>query len=252
MTDPLAGLVRVVGRRGDRRRGTDRLDLIGVPGRIDEGRHHYGRRSRLRPREQHRGRPENPVRAREFTVLPLQPSSRALAPRSSSPAAGRHHAWRGAPSGGASPPSSRSARPRTESHPTASHDCLGGRTRAGRLALEPQVHTCMVVPWARPRIWNLRKTPGRFNLDSGVELADDARKNAVYCHNIAPDFAGWDTNPDWAFNLVFGYLNRNCEDISIFPSGRTACSSPKDFGEQPVRVDVDRPRENRERLGSSW
>lgn len=184
------------------------------------------------------------------TVLPLQPSSRALAPRSSSPAAGRHHAWRGAPSGGASPPSSRSARPRTESHPTASHDCLGGRTRAGRLALEPQVHTCMVVPWARPRIWNLRKTPGRFNLDSGVELADDARKNAVYCHNIAPDFAGWDTNPDWAFNLVFGYLNRNCEDISIFPSGRTACSSPKDFGEQPVRVDVDRPRENRERLAA--
>lgn len=36
---------------------------------------------------------------------------------------------------------------------------------------------------------------------------------------IAPDFAGWEANPDGSFNMVFGYMNRNYEEHVHIPLG---------------------------------
>jgi hypothetical protein len=36
---------------------------------------------------------------------------------------------------------------------------------------------------------------------------------------IAPVFEGWDRNPDGSFNMVFGYMNRNYEEILDVPVG---------------------------------
>ena len=33
--------------------------------------------------------------------------------------------------------------------------------------------------------------------------------------NIAPVYEGWEVNPDGSFNLVFGYFNRNWEEIDV-------------------------------------
>lgn len=37
--------------------------------------------------------------------------------------------------------------------------------------------------------------------------------------NIAPDFAGWESNPDGSFSMVFGYMNRNYEEKLHIPVG---------------------------------
>src|SRR2546427_8862750 len=37
--------------------------------------------------------------------------------------------------------------------------------------------------------------------------------------NIAPAFDGWEENPDGSFNMVFGYLNRNYEEVIDVPIG---------------------------------
>jgi hypothetical protein len=37
--------------------------------------------------------------------------------------------------------------------------------------------------------------------------------------NIAPIFDGWEENPDGSFNMVFGYLNRNYEEVVDVPIG---------------------------------
>ena len=37
--------------------------------------------------------------------------------------------------------------------------------------------------------------------------------------NLVPTFDGWEENPDGTFNLVFGYLNRNYEEILDLPIG---------------------------------
>ena len=44
---------------------------------------------------------------------------------------------------------------------------------------------------------------------------------------VVPDFAGWETNTDGSFNMVFGYMNRNYEEHSTSPSARTTSSSPE-------------------------
>ena len=36
---------------------------------------------------------------------------------------------------------------------------------------------------------------------------------------IAPSFEGWERNPDGTFNMVFGYLNRNYEEVLDIPVG---------------------------------
>ena len=37
--------------------------------------------------------------------------------------------------------------------------------------------------------------------------------------NIAPAYEGWERNPDGSFNLVFGFFNRNCEEVLHIPIG---------------------------------
>ena len=40
-----------------------------------------------------------------------------------------------------------------------------------------------------------------------------------YGQDIAPAFDGWEKNPDGTFNLVFGYFNRNWDEIPHIPVG---------------------------------
>jgi hypothetical protein len=37
--------------------------------------------------------------------------------------------------------------------------------------------------------------------------------------NIAPDYQGWEPNPDGSFEMVFGYMNRNFEEHLYIPIG---------------------------------
>ena len=37
--------------------------------------------------------------------------------------------------------------------------------------------------------------------------------------NVAPAFEGWEQNPDGTFNLVFGYMNRNMDEMLHIPVG---------------------------------
>jgi hypothetical protein len=37
--------------------------------------------------------------------------------------------------------------------------------------------------------------------------------------NIAPDFQGWEPNPDGSFEMIFGYMNRNYEEHLYIPTG---------------------------------
>jgi hypothetical protein len=37
--------------------------------------------------------------------------------------------------------------------------------------------------------------------------------------NVAPVFEGWEHNPDGSFNMVFGYFNRNVEEVADIPVG---------------------------------
>ena len=52
--------------------------------------------------------------------------------------------------------------------------------------------------------------------------------------NVAPVFEGWELNPDGTFNMVFGYMNRNYEEIPHIPVG------PNNFFE-PGPVDREQP-----------
>jgi hypothetical protein len=37
--------------------------------------------------------------------------------------------------------------------------------------------------------------------------------------NIAPDYQGWEPNPDGSFDMIFGYMNRNYEEHLYIPIG---------------------------------
>ena len=54
--------------------------------------------------------------------------------------------------------------------------------------------------------------------------------------NIAPVFEGWEKNPDGSFNMVFGFFNRNCEEVLHIPIGTDNSIEPggPDHG-QPTR-----------------
>ena len=57
-----------------------------------------------------------------------------------------------------------------------------------------------------------------------------------YGQNIAPVFEGWEPNPDGSFNMVFGFFNRNCEEVLHIPIGPDNTMEPgwPDRG-QPTR-----------------
>jgi hypothetical protein len=66
-----------------------------------------------------------------------------------------------------------------------------------------------------------------------------------YTHgqNVAPAFEGWETNPDGSFNLVFGYFNRNYQEVLDVPIGPHNTIEPggPDVG-QPTRFFPRRSR----------
>src|SRR5262245_13798899 len=37
--------------------------------------------------------------------------------------------------------------------------------------------------------------------------------------NVAPAFEGWERNPDGSFNMLFGFFNRNCDEVLHIPIG---------------------------------
>ena len=53
-------------------------------------------------------------------------------------------------------------------------------------------------------------------LTSVTEISGQA---FTHGQNIAPAFEGWERNPDGSFNLVFGFFNRNCEEVLHIPIG---------------------------------
>jgi hypothetical protein len=61
--------------------------------------------------------------------------------------------------------------------------------------------------------------------------------------NVAPIFDGWEENPDGSFNMVFGYLNRNYEEVVDVPVGADNKFEPggNDQG-QPTRFFPRRSR----------
>ena len=51
--------------------------------------------------------------------------------------------------------------------------------------------------------------------------------------NIAPEFEGWEHNPDGTYSMVFGYLNRNYEEELDIPVGPNNTVSPGGDRGQP-------------------
>lgn len=51
--------------------------------------------------------------------------------------------------------------------------------------------------------------------------------------NVAPEFEGWEHNPDGSYNLVFGYLNRNYEEEVDVPVGPNNAIDPGGDRGQP-------------------
>jgi hypothetical protein len=70
-----------------------------------------------------------------------------------------------------------------------------------------------------------------------------AQQSFATGQNIAPAYEGWEQNEDGSFNLVFGYMNRNWEQVVDVPVGPDNAIEPggPDRG-QPTRF---QPRRNR-------
>ena len=49
--------------------------------------------------------------------------------------------------------------------------------------------------------------------------AQDPQERFTHGQTIAPAYEGFEENPDGTFNLVFGYLNRNYEEVLDIPIG---------------------------------
>ena len=90
-------------------------------------------------------------------------------------------------------------------------------------ALGPRVRVCMPVVFAAVL---------------SFVLVTAATGQQAYTHgqNIAPVFEGWEQNPDGSFTMVFGFFNRNCEEVLHIPIGADNSIEPggPDRG-QPTR-----------------
>ncbi len=53
----------------------------------------------------------------------------------------------------------------------------------------------------------------------GLASESDAQQSFTRGQNIAPAYEGWEQNDDGSFNLVFGYMNRNWEEMIDVPVG---------------------------------
>ena len=150
-----SGLVRVVGGRSDRQDRTDRLDSVLLPVVVDEG---GGRAPPLR----------NPPTLCAGSRL----RASAHGPLAPAPSGERAHRWLvppaypgsarpGAPSCGASHPSSRSSRQSTGCRPTARGTRARGRTPSARPSPSPRENTSSVCSWLQSlKRWSLRQSRG--------------------------------------------------------------------------------------------
>ena len=76
-------------------------------------------------------------------------------------------------------------------------------------------------------------------------LAATSGQTIIYSRgqNVAPAFEGWERNPDGTFNLVFGYMNRNMDEMLDVPIGPNNKLEPGDIDQgQPTYF---LPRRNR-------
>lgn len=77
------------------------------------------------------------------------------------------------------------------------------------------------------RLWRLCARPGGaacaaafLVLALAASPAEVAAQQAFsHGQNVAPVFEGWERNPDGSFNMVFGFFNRNCEEVVHVPIG---------------------------------
>ena len=64
---------------------------------------------------------------------------------------------------------------------------------------------------------------GRVGLVALAVLMTGQRANAQSSYqtgqNTSPAYEGWEQNEDGSFNLVFGYMNRNLEQVFEIPVG---------------------------------
>jgi hypothetical protein len=54
-------------------------------------------------------------------------------------------------------------------------------------------------------------------LTSVTEIS--GQQTFAHGQNVAPAFEGWEPNADGSFNMVFGFFNRNCEEVLHIPIG---------------------------------
>ncbi len=47
----------------------------------------------------------------------------------------------------------------------------------------------------------------------------EGQQGYTHGQTVAPVFEGWEENPDGSFNMVFGFFNRNCEEVVHVPVG---------------------------------
>ena len=73
-------------------------------------------------------------------------------------------------------------------------------------------------------------------LVASVAAPTDAQIRYDRGQNVAPVFEGWERNPDGTFNMVFGYMNRNYQEMPEAPVGAVNSfePGPADRG-QPTR-----------------
>src|SRR6202521_5617398 len=68
----------------------------------------------------------------------------------------------------------------------------------------------------------------------GAAVSVSAQVQYARGQNVAPEFEGWEHNPDGTYSMVFGYLNRNYEeevDIPLGP-GNTITLGGETFGDR--------------------
>ena len=61
---------------------------------------------------------------------------------------------------------------------------------------------------------------------AGFVCVSSAQVRYATGQNVAPEFEGWEHNPDGTYSMVFGYLNRNYEEELYIPIGPDNTVSP--------------------------
>jgi len=76
--------------------------------------------------------------------------------------------------------------------------------------------------------------------------SEGAQQSFATGQNIAPAYEGWEQNEDGSFNLLFGYMNRNWEEVFDIPIG------PENNLDPEGRTTVNRPIFSRDGIALSF